>query len=79
MIKLDISIAIFLYLLFSVVIVFILWIFLDRKSKTENFKVDRKNIYQCEICKYVFIDQKNEDFTRCPRCKNINKKGVQKK
>ena len=76
MIKLDISLAIFLYLLFTVIIVFVLWIFLERRTKSNDFKIDNKDIWQCSVCRYVYINLKKEDFSRCPRCKSINKKGV---
>lgn len=76
MIKLDISVAVFLYLLGTVIIIFLLWIFLDRKSKINSYKVDRKDVWQCSVCRYVYIDQKDTDLSRCPRCKSINKKGV---
>ena len=74
MIKLDISVALFLYLFFSVICGFALWIWFDRKSKLNTFRVERKNIWQCSVCSYVYIDAKEEDLSRCPRCKSINKK-----
>ena len=76
MIKLDLSVVIFFYLLFTVILVFILWVFLDRKIKSNTFKIGRKNIWQCAVCKYVYIDPKDAEFSRCPRCKSMNKKGV---
>lgn len=76
MIKLDISIALFIYLFFTVIGVLILWIWLERGSGFTAFKVNRENIWQCSVCSYVYIDAKMEDFSRCPRCKSINRKGV---
>jgi len=76
MIKLDISVALFIYLFCTVICVLILWIWLERDSGFTAFKVKRRNICQCSICSYVYIDAKNEDFSRCPRCKSINEKGV---
>ena len=76
MIKLDISTALFLYLLSTVVTTFLLWIWFDRDSKLKAFKVEHKNIWQCSVCKYVYANPKDEELSRCPRCKSINKKGV---
>ena len=74
MIKLDISTALFFYLFFTVICVFGLWVWLDRRSKLSSFRVERKNVWQCSICSYVYIDAKDDDLSRCPRCKRINKK-----
>jgi len=75
-IKLDISVALFLYLFFTVIVTFALWIWLERDSKVNAFKVSRENVWQCSVCSYVYTDTKNEDFSRCPRCRSINKKEV---
>ncbi|MFH1594329.1 MAG: hypothetical protein ABID09_06505 [Candidatus Omnitrophota bacterium] len=74
MIKLDISIALFIYLLFTVIVILALWIWAGRSSSHKGFKIGRKNIVQCTICKYVFVDPKDEDFSRCPRCESISRK-----
>jgi len=76
MIKLDISVALFVYLFFTVILVLVLWIRLERRSGFTNFKVNRKDVWQCSVCSYVYADKKGEDFSRCPRCRSINKKGV---
>ena len=76
MIKLDISVALFIYLFFTVIVVFVLWIWLERRSGFANFKTSRENVWQCSVCSYVYVDGKGEDFSRCPRCNSINQKGV---
>lgn len=76
MIKLDISTALFLYLFFAVIGVFALWIWLDRAIGFEPYGAERKNIWQCSVCHYVYVDSNEADFSRCPRCKSINQKGV---
>ncbi|MBL7156925.1 MAG: hypothetical protein ISS92_02055 [Candidatus Omnitrophica bacterium] len=78
MIKLDISVVLFFYLFFTVIVVFGIWIWLERGSSFNTFKVDRKDMWQCAVCNYVYIDPKSGDFSRCPRCRSINKKGVHK-
>ena len=74
MIKLDISTALFIYLFFTVVLVLGLWTWLGRDSLSKTFRIERKDIWQCTVCGYVYVDAENEDFSRCPRCKSINKK-----
>jgi len=78
-VKLDISVAIFLYLFFTVIGVFILWVWLDRRPGLSAFNVERKDIWQCSICSYVYIDMKDVDLSRCPRCRSINKKVTDEK
>ena len=76
MIKLDISVALFFYLFFTVILVFGLWIWFDRGSRLKLFKSERRNVWQCSVCKYVYTDENNDEFSRCPRCNSINKREV---
>lgn len=78
MIKLDISVALFLYLFSTVIVVFILWIWLGRSSRFNVFKEDRQDVWQCSVCSYVYRDDKKKVLSRCPQCKSINKKEVQR-
>ncbi len=76
MIKLDISVALFFYLFFTVICVLVLWIWTEKDSGLAAFKMKKESVCQCSVCKYVYVDVKNQDFSRCPRCKSINEKGV---
>ena len=76
MIKLDISVALFVYLFFTVVLVLALWIWFEKRSRFTDFETNRENVWQCSVCSYVYVDKKGEDFSRCPRCNSINQKGV---
>ncbi|OGW74924.1 MAG: hypothetical protein A2Z72_00120 [Omnitrophica bacterium RBG_13_46_9] len=77
MIKLDISVALFLYLFGTVIVVFALWIWLGKRPESGAFGARRESVWQCSVCSYVYTDTKNEDFSRCPRCKSINTKQKQ--
>ncbi len=78
MIKMDISTALFFYLFGTVIMVFILWFWMTtRKSAFNMFKADEKDIWQCSVCHYIYIDSKSTEFSRCPQCKSITEKGVQ--
>ena len=74
MIKLDISVALFLYLFSTVIVTFFLWIWLERKSNLSFFRLRQEHAWQCSVCSYVYMDPKDEDFSRCPRCNSINQK-----
>lgn len=75
MIKLDISLAVFIYLFGTVVLVFLFWVWLEKKQDLGVFKTGG-GAKQCSICSYMYTDLKIEDFSRCPRCNSINQKEV---
>ena len=74
MIKVDISTAIFLYLLFSAILILIMWSFLDFGTRLKTYSSEEKYIWHCSICANTYIDSKNENISRCPRCKSYNQR-----
>ncbi|MFH1665475.1 MAG: hypothetical protein ABIA77_04940 [Candidatus Omnitrophota bacterium] len=74
MIKLDISIALFIYLFFSAVAVLIIWSFFDLGIGLKTFSSDEKYIWHCSICTLTYIDSRHDDISRCPRCGSYNQK-----
>ena len=72
MIKLDISLAVFLYLFFSVIGLLILWIFFEERMKFIYFREEDIYVWQCDICAYTYVDSSNRDISRCPRCNSLN-------
>jgi len=73
MIKLEISVILFLYLFSSVIIVLVLWIF-NYRQKTADFRKDEDYIWRCAICAHTYIDSKDETISRCPLCGSLNKR-----
>lgn len=79
MIKLDISTALFFYLLFNVVGILVLWVFFDlRTSKERVFKRDEEYFWQCSICANIYIDSVSEEISKCPQCGSYNKKDLKR-
>ena len=74
MIRLDISTALFFYLLLNVSGVLVLWAFVNPKAKTYAMKQDKDYVWHCSICANVYIDSKNEEISKCPQCGSYNKK-----
>lgn len=74
MITLDISQAVFLYLLFSVVGVLALWIFLEERMQLPSFSEDKFCVWQCSICTYTYIDSINSSISKCPLCNSLNER-----
>jgi len=68
MIKIDISTALFLYLLFSAVAILIAWSFFDFGTKLKNYSSEEKYIWHCNICGNTYIDSRHDDISQCPRC-----------
>ena len=77
MIKADISTVVFLYILLSVVVVLIAWLFLDFGTKLKTYSSDEKYIWHCNICVNTYIDSKSGEISKCPRCGSyIEKKNI---
>ena len=74
MIKVDISMALFLYLLCSAVFMLIAWSFFDFGTKLKTFSSDEKFIWHCSICSFTYIDSRHEELSRCPRCGSYNQR-----
>ena len=74
MITLDISQAIFLYLLFSVIGILVLWIFFEERLEFLHYAEEELYVRQCSICTYAYVDSISRDFSRCPRCNSLNEK-----
>ncbi len=74
MIKVDISMALFLYLLFSAVFILVVWSFFDFGTKLKTFSSDEKYIWHCSICANTYIDSRHDEISKCPRCNSYNQK-----
>jgi len=74
MIRVDISTALFLYLLVSTVFVLLAWAFFDFGTKLRNFSSEEKYIWSCSICGLTYIDSRHEEISRCPRCHSYNER-----
>ncbi len=74
MIKVDISTALFLYLLFTAVFVLAIWSFIDFGTKLKTFSSDEKYIWHCAICALTYIDSRHDEISKCPRCFSYNQR-----
>ncbi len=74
MIKLDISMALFIYLLVTVVGILIIWCFFNFGTKLKVFSSDEKDIWHCSICSFTYVDSKNSEISKCPRCSSYNQR-----
>lgn len=72
MIKLELSLAVSLYIIFSVIGILIMWIFFDRKGTFRRINPEEKFVWQCHICTFFYIDSQNDEVSVCPRCGSYN-------
>ena len=58
-------------------IVFILWIFLERKAALPKFVREEADVWECSICAYTYVDSTHHEISQCPQCKSYNKKSLE--
>ncbi|MCX5677864.1 MAG: hypothetical protein NTY76_02030 [Candidatus Omnitrophica bacterium] len=74
MIKLTISNIIFLYALFSVIIILIVWIVSGYRQTKRVLPKEVEHIWKCSICFNTYVDSKHDDISVCPLCGSYNKR-----
>lgn len=72
MIKIELSLAICLYLTLSVVGILILWVFCGNRKLFRGINPEEKFVWQCDICTLFYVDSQNEEISACPRCGSYN-------
>lgn len=74
MFRLDISTAVFIYLMSSLLIIFFLWIFFEKKAALPKFVREEADVWECAICAHTYVDSQHQEISQCPQCKSFNKK-----
>ena len=74
MFRMDVSTAVLLYVMSSLLVIFILWIFFEKKAALPKFVRDEADVWECSICTYTYIDSTHHEISQCPQCKSYNKK-----
>ncbi|MBI4335804.1 MAG: hypothetical protein HY589_04030 [Candidatus Omnitrophica bacterium] len=72
MIKVELSLAVSLYLFFSVIGLLIVWYSLGRKRGLKRTNPEERFVWQCSICTFFYVDSRNDDYSVCPRCGSYN-------
>ena len=78
MIKIELSLAVCLYLLFSVMGILVLWVFFGEKNIFRRINPEEKFVWQCKICTFFYVDSQNEEISVCPRCGSYNSRKEKK-
>lgn len=74
MIRLDVSTAVFFYIMSALLVIFMLWIFFERKAIFPKFVREKADVWECAICAYIYVDSSHHEISQCPQCKSYNKK-----
>ena len=74
MFRMDISTAVFLYIMSSMLVVFVLWIFFEKKAVLPKFVREEADVWECSICAHTYVDSTHHEISQCPQCKSYNKK-----
>jgi hypothetical protein len=74
MFRLDISTAVFLYVMSSLLIIFFLWIFFEKKAILPKYVREEADVWECAICTHTYVDSKHQEISQCPQCKSYNKR-----
>ncbi|MCB1195973.1 hypothetical protein KDK77_07290 [bacterium] len=72
MIRVDLSLLFFIYLLLSLGGIALLWAWFEAKHPSGRLTPYSKELFNCKICGYKYVDEIDIDITKCPRCKSLN-------
>ena len=75
MIRLELSMAVAIYIFLTVIGVLLLWVSLGKDKKVSYYASKKRNIWQCSICTYTYVDSMREIISKCPQCGSFNKRG----
>ena len=75
MIKIDLALAIALYIIVFAVGVLFIWVYFDR-NKFKRYTSDEVYLWQCSICMHAYINSVHKEMSVCPMCGSYNKREV---
>lgn len=76
MIELSISMALFLYLAFTAILMLLVWSFIDLGTGLKTFSFEEKSVRHCEICSNTYINSNSSEITECPVCGTLNERVI---
>ena len=74
MFRMDVSTAVFIYVMSSLLVIFFLWIFFEKKTVLPKFIREEADVWECAICAHIYVDSTHHEISQCPQCKSYNKK-----
>ncbi|MEI8345465.1 MAG: hypothetical protein WCG06_05270 [Candidatus Omnitrophota bacterium] len=77
MIHVDVSTAVFLYVMSTLLVIFVLWVVLERQTTLPKYVREEADVWECTICAYIYVDSTHHEISQCPQCKSYNKKSLE--
>lgn len=74
MFKVDVATLVFMYIMSTLLAIFILWILFEKKAVLPKFVREEADVWECVICSYIYVDSLHREISQCPQCKSYNKK-----
>ena len=79
MFRMDVSTAVFFYVMSSLLVIFFLWIFFEKKVVLPQFVREEADVWECAICAHTYVDSTHQEISQCPQCKSYNKKSAEER
>jgi len=77
MIQIPFSMAVGLYAGFSLLGIFMVWLFFEGYYPFKNFSFTQRHFWRCTICITPYVDSLSDEFSRCPHCHHLNQREKQ--
>jgi Zn finger protein HypA/HybF involved in hydrogenase expression len=79
MFRMDVSTAVCLYILSTLLAIFAGWIFFEKKVIFPKFIREKADVWECAICAYIYVDSRHHEISQCPQCKSYNKRSPEER
>jgi ribosomal protein L37AE/L43A len=76
MIELTTPTAIMIYLCLTLGILLGLWGYHHYKSRYRKILSTEQELFVCEYCHFVYLDDIVKEITKCPQCQSFNKRNT---
>lgn len=73
MIELSANTALMLYLLITTAILLSIWSFYHYSRRSKQSIPLEQQLYICEYCHFVYLEEMTKQVTKCPQCQSFNK------
>jgi len=78
MIKIDLVVAISVFLFFILLLVIGQWLSYNTHQENRSFISESRYLFQCSFCTFLFFDYTETNIKKCPNCKSYID-GIEKK
>jgi ribosomal protein L37AE/L43A len=78
MIELTFSTAFTLYLALTLSLLLGFWIRYHYRARRKVVLPSEQELFVCEYCHFVYLEQPTENINQCPQCRSFNKRNAYK-